>query len=230
MEQDQEGKSKFVADIWGGIVSIWTQSNRGGGRLSFWEVHWSAKAWGSDNADLGSLSWETDVPENRKNIQSRKVAMDRVRFGTLARMSARAPACCLGHGYRARQFSQPQSTPRGRWDSNILLIGTQGEIRAVLASEEGCSCILPLPSSKRLTWYCNRIRQGIFIESKWFKMLYVIGLQTVLHGPTRHCDFGGLEEEQTIPTSTTPAQLLIALYSGLLWRLLFVEKGVEWDF
>lgn len=70
----------------------------------------------------------------------------------------------------------------------------------------------------------------MFIQSKWFKMSYVLGLQTVLHGPTRHCDFGDLEEEQTIPTSTTPAQLLIALYSGLLWRLSFVEKGVEWDF
>lgn len=151
-------------------------------------------------------------------------------IGTLARMSARAPACCLDHRYGAPQSCQPQRTPRGSWDSNILLIGTQGEIRAVLASEEGHSCILPLPSSKRLTSYYSRIRQGMFIQSKWFKMSYVLGLQTVLHGPTRHCDFGDLEEKQTIPTSTTPAQLLIALYSGLLWRLSFVEKGVEWDF
>ena len=90
--------------------------------------------------------------------------------------------------------------------------------------------ISPLPLSKQHNSYYNQIRQGIFIQSKWFKMVQVTGLQSVLCGPIRHCDFGGLEEQRAITTSSTPAQLPIVLYSGLLWRLLFEEKGVEWDF
>lgn len=40
-------------------------------------------------------------------------------------------------------------------------------------------------------------------------------------------EFGGQGEQDTIPTSTTSAQLLIALSFRILWGLSFEEKEVE---
>ena len=45
-------------------------------------------------------------------------------------------------------------------------------------------------------------------------------------GPFMH-EFGGQGEQGTIPTSTTPAGLLIALYSGILCGLSFEENGMN---
>ena len=48
----------------------------------------------------------------------------------------------------------------------------------------------------------------------------------MLYGLFMH-ELGGQGEQDTIPTSTTSVQLLIALSLRILWRLSFEEKEVE---